>query len=56
MFWREKIRRIRFDLKSKIILFFVAFTLGMCAVIIVYMSDQYNRIILENIDENNKKW
>lgn len=55
MFWREKIRRIRFDLKSKIILFFVAFTLGMCAVIIVYMSDQYNRIILENIDENNKK-
>ena len=52
---RGWLSRVRFDLKSKIILFFVAFTLGMSAVIIVYMSDQYNRIILENINQNNKK-
>lgn len=52
---KDRFVRIRFDLKSKIILFFIAFTLGICAVIIIYLSDQYNRIILENIKQNNTK-
>lgn len=47
--------KLRFDLKFKITLFFIAFMMGLCAVIIFYMSDRYNRIILQNIDRNNEK-
>ena len=51
---KNRLHMIRFDQKFKILLLFIAFMFGLSTVIILYMSNQYNKTIIQNIDRSNK--